>query len=81
MSGAAIDVGSVSRDIEVTTVARKSLQTFLLTSTSANDLLLVLQWFLSVVARMIVVGCGTDARVVVVLTNQDHMETAVKPVS
>ena len=68
------------RDVEVSTVARKSLQTFLVTATSAKDLLLGLPWFLSVGARMTVVGRGTDTQVVVALTNEDGIETAVKAV-
>ena len=47
-SGMAINVTRVGRDVVISTVGRSSLQTFLVTYTSANDLLLVLTWFLSV---------------------------------
>ena len=56
------------------TVARKSLQTFLVTSTSADGLLLGLPWFLSVGTRMTVMGHAPN---VVTLINEG-IETSVK---
>lgn len=39
-SGGSISVVGVCRDVDISTVGRRSLQTFLVTSTNANDLLL-----------------------------------------
>jgi hypothetical protein len=79
-SGSAISVIGTCRDVETLTVGRRSLQTFLVTSTSANDLLLGLPWFLSVGARMTVAGRGAGARVSVTLAADDGTETSVKAI-
>ena len=77
-SGMAISVIGVCRDVAVSTVGRRSLQTFLVTSTMANDFLLGLLWFLSVGATMTVTGKGADARVAISITGDDGVETSVK---
>ena len=41
-SGTAISVVGVRRDVDISTISRRKLQTFLVTSTNANDLLLEL---------------------------------------
>ena len=79
-SGTAINVTGVCRDIMVYTVGKGSLQTFLVTSTMANDFLLGLPWFLSVGARMTVTGKGSSARVAITITGEDGTETSVKAV-
>ena len=68
------------RDVMVSTVGKGSLQTFLVTSTMANDFLLGLLWFLSPRARMTVTGKGATARVAITVTGEDGSETSVKAV-
>jgi hypothetical protein len=79
-SGTAINVTGVCRDVLISTVGRRSLQTFLVTSTMANDFLLGLPWFLSVGARMTVNGRGSNARVAITVIGEDGSETSVKAV-
>ena len=79
-SGGSINVVGVCRDVDIHTVGRRSLQTFLVTSTNANDLLLGLPWFMSVGARMIVAGKGPAAQVAISLTGEDGTETSVKAI-
>ena len=62
----------------VSTVGKGSLQTFLVTSTMANDFLLGLTWFLSVGARMTAMGKGSTAAITI--TGKDRTETSVKAV-
>ena len=72
-SGGCISVVGVCRDVDISTVGRRSLQTFLVTSTNANDLLLELPWFMSVGARMIVAGKGPAAQVAIsIVTGAPH---------
>lgn len=78
MSGVAIEVVVVCQDVKISIVARKLLQTFLVTSTFVNDLLLGLTWLLCIGARMTVVGCGTDTQVVIAFINEDSIEMAVR---
>ena len=77
-SGTAISVIGVCRDVAVSTVVRRSLQTFLVTSTMANDCLPGLPWFLSVGATMTVTGTGADARMAISITEDDRVATSVK---
>ena len=56
-NGAAIEVVGVCRDVEIYIGERKSLQTFFVTFTSANHLLLMLLQFLSMREYMTDVGC------------------------
>ena len=79
-SGGYISVVGVCRDIDISTVGRRSLQTFLVTSTNANDLLLELPWFMSVGARMIVGGKGSAAQVAISIMGEDGTETTVKAI-
>ena len=64
----------------ISTVGRSSPQTFLVTSTSANNLLLVLTWFLSVGARMTVTGIGSTAKVAIMVNGEDGSKTSVRAV-
>ena len=80
MSETTINVTGVSRDVMVSTVGKGRLQTFLVTSTMANDFFLCLTWFLSVSARMTVTGKGSTARVAITVTGEDGTETSVKAV-
>ena len=79
-SGGCISVVGVCRDVDISTVGRRSLQTFLVTSTNANDLLLGLPWFMSVGARMIVAGKGPAAQVAISIMGEDGTETTVKAI-
>ena len=79
-SGTAINVTGVCRDVVISAVGKSSLQTFLVTSTVANDFLLGLPWFLSVGAKMIVTGKGPAARVAITVAGEDGTETSVKAV-
>ena len=79
-SGTGINVKGVCRDVVISIVGRSSLQTFLVTSTSANDLVLVLPWFLSVGARMTVTGKGSTAKVAITANGEDGSETSVRAV-
>ena len=66
--------------MDIHTVGRRSLQTFLVASTNAIDLLLGSPWFMSVGARMIVAGEGPAAQVAISLTGEDGTETSVKAI-
>ena len=79
-SGGSINVIGVCQDVDIHTVGRRSLQTFLVTSTNANDLLLELPWLISLGARMIVAGKGPAAQVAISLTEEDGTETWVKAI-
>ena len=79
-SGTAINVTGVCLDVMVSTVGKGSLQTFLVTSTMANDFLLGLPWFLSVGARMTVTGKGSTTHLAITVTGEDGTETSVKAV-
>ena len=79
-SGGIISVAGVCRDVDISTVGRRSLQTFLVTSTNANDLLLGLPWFMSVGARMIVTGKGHLAQVAISIIGEEGTETTVKAI-
>ena len=79
-SGGYISVVGVCRDVDISTVRRRSLQTFLVTSTNANDLLLGLPWFMSVGARMIVAGKDPAAQVAISIIAEHGTETTVKAI-
>ena len=75
-SGGCISVVGVCRDVDISMVGRRSLQTFLVTSTNATDLLLGLPWFMSVGARMIVAGKGPVAQVAIsIVTGAPHQHS------
>ena len=79
-SGGCISVVDVCRDVDISMVGRRSLQTFLVTSTNANDLLLGLPWFMSVGARIIVAGKCPAAQVAISIMREDGTETTVKAI-
>ena len=79
-SGGCISIVGVCRDVDISTVRRRSLQTFLVTSTNANDLLLGLPWFMSVGARMIVAGKGSAAQEAISIIAEHGTEPTVKAI-
>ena len=79
-SGGCICVVCVCRDVDISMVGRRSLQTFLVTSTNANNLVLGLPWFISVGARMIVAGKCPVAQVAISIMGEDGTETTVKAI-
>ena len=79
-SGGCISVVGVCRDVDISTVGRRNLQTLLVTSTNANDLLLVLPWFMYVGAKRIVAGKGPVAQVAISIMGEDGTETTVKAI-
>ena len=79
-SGGCISVVGVCRDVDISTVGRRSLQTLLVTSTNTDDLLLVLPWFMYVGARMIVAGKSPVAQVAISIMGEDGTETTAKAI-
>ena len=79
-SGIAISMVGVCRDVDISTVGRRNLPTFLVTSTNANDLLLGLPWFMSVSAKMVVTGKGHLAQIAITIAGEDGSETSVKAI-
>ena len=79
-SGTSINVIGICRDVDISTVARRNLQTFLVTSTHANDLLLGLPWFMSVGARMKVSGSGSTTQLAISVVGEEGQETSVKAI-
>ena len=73
-------MAGVCRDVDISTVGRRSLQSFLVTSTNANDLLLGLPCLMSVGARIIVTGKGHLAQMAISIVGEEGTETTVKAI-
>jgi hypothetical protein len=75
--GLPVDISGLCHDVLVNAVGQPSLQTFLVTPSTANDLILGLPWFLQNGAKITSVGKGKDAGVSVSVVGRDGRETSV----
>jgi hypothetical protein len=79
--GMSVDVNGMCEDILVTAVGQHSLQTFVVTPSNANDVILGLPWFVGVGGKITAMGRGKGAEVSITVNGPEGTESTVVAIS